>query len=470
MGVINFELLDLVFGADSVGETPLERAKTSKQRFVRSQVQIAFASEGATGRILTAYEALQTFGWDNLFAVATDGVACVVKSGAEPANTLKEQRSHLGLSVCEIADRLGVSEEEVAKAELPGRVSPIRLLEKIGALLALDERRLGYKPNAGRDADLGVRLRELRNRDVSHFYPKTVFELSEAAWVISRQNYLVKALNYTSVQRINRPSQVADYKYPVYKVGYRLAGEAREILGLSEDEPIESLRVLMEEYLEIPLVQQRMNSHYAGATISNKGVRGIVVNEGGMNSNVWVRRMTLCHEIGHLLWDPDGRMTPLKVDEYADVERDVKDDSSDPVEARANAFAIAFLAPPSGVMRIVQECDGDVFAIVSKVMSYYGISASAAKQHVKNVAQYETVGISVHNLPSPEVEWNAREDLSIAYFPIQSTPITRRGKFAWFVTKAVGNGILSEDTAASYLGCTVEDFKEHSQTIISLWP
>lgn len=45
--------LDLVFGPTSVGDTPEERATTSSVKFVRSQIQLAPYSEGATGRVLS---------------------------------------------------------------------------------------------------------------------------------------------------------------------------------------------------------------------------------------------------------------------------------------------------------------------------------------------------------------------------------------------------------------------------------
>ena len=464
-------LLDLVFGVDAVGGKPEERALNSSRRFVRSQVQLAFATPQAKGRVLTAHEALQTFGWDNLLRVAMEGSAPLVRSANEPASTLNEQRSALGLSITDLSKRTGVGEADIAAAETPGAFSAIRTLERLGQALALDERRLGYQPNAGRDSDLGVRLRELKQAaDVNVFGPATVLGLTEAAWVISRQAYLSKALQFISPQRVELPVPEANYSYPAFRVGYSLAERTRDLLGLSIDQPIESLRALIEEVLELPLVQQTMDTRFAGATISNGDVRGIVVNERGMNSNVWVRRMTLCHEVGHLLWDPDTYLAKLKVDEYSNIEESDSEQRRDPVEIRANAFAVAFLAPPHGVMRIVQSCNGDPTESVSRVMTTYGISGSAAKHHVYNVANLNTSTVFVPALPSPTSNWVVQEELSIAYFPIASTPITRRGKFAWFVAKHFEGGLLSEDTCASYLKCDPGDISKHLGTILSMWP
>jgi transcriptional regulator with XRE-family HTH domain len=219
MGAVTSEELDAVFGEDSIGATAAERAKASTRRFVRSQVQIAFASDRATGRVLSAFEALQTFGWDILLQVASEGSARLIRSAQEPAATLKGQREQLGLSLAEVAKRIGASEADVAKAETPGSLSSIRVLETLGAALALDERRLGHLPNAGRDNALGVRLRELRQADATSFGPGTVLSLSEAAWVISRQDYLSKALGFRSKRRVALPPKDSFFNAPPFKLG-----------------------------------------------------------------------------------------------------------------------------------------------------------------------------------------------------------------------------------------------------------
>ena len=56
-------LLDAVFGKDSTGLTPMQRAQTSNSRFVRSQHQLSQYRENASGRILNARQALRLFGW-----------------------------------------------------------------------------------------------------------------------------------------------------------------------------------------------------------------------------------------------------------------------------------------------------------------------------------------------------------------------------------------------------------------------
>ena len=464
------EALDAVFSKESRGNTPAERASTSKQMFVRSQVQVAFASDGAKGRWLAAQEALDTFGWEILFRIAQDGAAPLISSQEEPANTLRSRREELGLAPAAIAKKLKVDEQAVIKAETAGQLSPIRLLESIGQLLALDERKIGYVPNAGRDHLLGVRLRELsRAADAYAFDAGTVLGLAEAAWVISRQSSLSSRMSSKKqAHSIFSLARSADFTYPTWKVGYALAQRTREALGLSADEPIESLRDLIEETLDLPLVQLNINPKFAGATISNGECRGIAINEAGMNINVWVRRMTLCHEIGHLLWDPDERLNKLNVDEYSGIDPTDVDGKKDIVEIRANAFAIAFLAPPSAVKNIVKEVL-DPFTAVCRVMTTFGISGTAAKYHVQNVADLDTSSVVTSKLPPPSDDWTTAENLSIDYFPIKETPITRRGKFAWYVAKLYMERSITDDTVASYLHCDTQEVEAHIKTITEMW-
>lgn len=463
------ESLEIVFGPESKGDTEIERARSSRRLFVRSQLQIASASEKAKGRVLTASEALAAFGPQVLLKVAQEGAAPLVSDGAEPAATLKARRVELGLSPESVAKRAKIDVDTLLKAEEPGNLNPIRTLESIAQALALDEGVLGYLPNGGRDRDLGVRLRELAAiKDANFFDSNTVLGLTETAWVISKQMALVEMLDYKSPSNIYFPRRYDNYfGYPAYEAGYALARRTRELLGLSQFEPINSLRVLTEEVLEIPLIQQSLAKQFAGATIANSKVRGIVINENGMNSNVWVRRMTLCHELGHLLWDPDERLNKLKVDRYTEMDRSATDPRMDLVEMRANAFAIEFLAPHEGILRLSKQIP-DTLELLAQVMTTYGISATAAKYHVANVTKRDTQGISPSILPSPSDDWIARENLAIDFFPLDETPITRRGKFAWLVALAYKKKIISADSAACFLQCNASEFTKHYQTILDL--
>lgn len=75
--------LDYVFGKGSTGNTIEERAKTATVKYVRNRDKtiLAYYKEGITKStdILTAEEALQTYGWDILEEVVDKGSAIIIK-------------------------------------------------------------------------------------------------------------------------------------------------------------------------------------------------------------------------------------------------------------------------------------------------------------------------------------------------------------------------------------------------------
>jgi hypothetical protein len=132
--------------------------------------------------------------------------------------------------------------------------------------------------------------------------------------------------------------------------------------------------------------------------------------------------------LGHLLWDPPTRLDTLKVVTYLELQSP----SGDPVEARANAFAIAFLAPPRAVARILDDLS-DRTTMVAVTMDRFGIGPGAAKHHLANVArehfavEMDFSDVPDRRLPVPSDEWRAREDWTSDFFPVPSVPDTRRG-------------------------------------------
>ena len=455
--------LEKVFGSESTGRTPEERAKSSSKKYVRSQVQIAHDSPRATGRRLSAWEALDAYGWETLAEVTDEGAAPLISGRDEPAATLRSRRKALGLAVKEVARATHLSPERVAKAEQSGNLLPIRDLEQIAQALALDERLLGSVPGARGDDALGVRLRQMAQmQDEKRFSPSDVLALTEAAWVISKQISLCKWLGDTAPKRFLFDS---NYAYPTYERGYELAARTRSELNLHDEEPIH-LRPFVEERLSIPIVQQAMSPRFAGATVVANGDRGIVVNEAGSNENVWVRRMTIAHELGHLLWDPESKLDKLKVDRYSDVQHDYRG-VADVAEIRANAFAVSFLAPPQIVSEIARKTE-DKASAVADVMTRFGISSTAAKHHIKNVSGIDVSDVKARDLPHPSDEWIATENLTLDWFPIDKTPVSRRGRFASFVARTYERGLISDDTAAVYLKSKAPEIQKHFHNIMDV--
>lgn len=462
--------LDRVFGSDALGETIEDRAASSSRVFVRSQSQLAVYNERSTGLQMSAQWALRQFGFSTLLRAVDEGAVVISASLSEPARTLREQRETLGLSINQIARASRVAVDVVREAEKPGSVVPIRQLRSLAQSLGLNDEKISVEPGAGADHDLAYRLRTMKHRGQdSNLSPSAVLNLAEAAWIASQQLDLEQFLGRKTKLSVFEHKD-SDYSFPSWERGYGLAEKTRSLLGIGATEPIQSVRALIDD-LGIPLVQAPMGPRFAGATVVNGENRGIAVNTEGENTNVWIRRMTLSHELGHLLWDPLEKLKHLHVDSY-DTITSSRVSNVDVIEARANAFAISFLAPPEAVKEIIRS-GGDSFSMVSKMMSVFGVGAAAAKYHLTNIsiqwgADVDVSNVNSADLPSPDDEWRARENWTVDFFPIPGVSVGRRGRFSGLIASALKAGKISRDTAGSWLGVEPSEIENHCDDIIDL--
>lgn len=468
--------LNRVFGEKSSGLTIEDRAATSQRLFVRGQIQVGYDNPRAKGRRINAREALDTFGEDIMYGLVDRDVVPILWDASEPGKTIRERRIQMGLGLDKLARAVNIDEQTLKDFEQAKTTLTYRIIENIGRTLVLDENLLGCQPGAGGDPALGVRLREFlgaADQDLSSFTPQMVMRLSEAAWVIKRQSSLQSRLNRSQTYVIRDRGIYPDenYQFPTWRKGFDLADRTRVALGIGPDTPIQSMRALVEETLNIPVVQAPFNPRFAGATIAvSDDARGVVLNTEGQNKNVWIRRNTLAHELGHLLWDSGQKLNKLVVDEFSDFD-DFQSGAlgkRDPVEMRANGFAVQFIAPRDGVVNIF-SAHNDKDAGIRAVMDNYGVSFTAAKWQLVNAriipADFKFGKFDL----SPNDEWKAREDYTLDYFPIDTVPLSRRGRFAGVVIDAVNAGLISDDSAASFLGCTHHEFIERKETIQNLY-
>lgn len=456
--------LEAVFGRGSRGGTPQERAHTSDVTFVRSQHQLSRWADGAGGRRLDATEAFDLFGWEVLQDLADHPATALVRRGAEADRAILRQIRELGVEERRVFDVAKLSKTEIIALK-SGRQVPFRKLERMAQSIALDPDQLGIDGDAGADLELGYRLRTMAHTG-GRLSPNAVLALAEAAWVIRKQVELSRRLGTIYERDKFKPS--ADYGsniVPAYQAGFRLAAETRHVLGIGSSEPIGSMTQLLESTLGIPVVYVDLPGAFAGATLAIGNARGIVVNGLGGFESVWVRRMTMAHELGHFLWDPAERLNRLIVDQKKDIEENFRN-RSDPVEQRANAFAVEFLAPRDALAEIYLKAENQRSA-VEAVIKQYNIGRAASVFHLQN--RLHGVGIKsgpIDLRPDPAII--GREELSISIFDPPEVPISRRGGFAVLVARAVKARIISKDTAGAMLGCLPTSTPKALEWIASL--
>ena len=460
--------LTSIFGPEAEGRSEKEAARQSTRRFVRSEGQLAVydSARRPTGHVCTAWEAYSAYGIGALEEAVEFGAAILKCRKDATAAALKARRESLNLSHRDVARATRLSEELVRSAESAPSEVPVGKLQNVAFVLGLDEQLLSYDPNAGGDNRLAYRLRELfadRSQSSWHMTSHTALRFAEGASIIRAQIRLQEWLGIeTERQLFTTSDHYGTCQTPAWKVGYGLAEEARANLALGES-PILSMRELVEHRLGVPVVQVDLGQRIAGATIvthNDKGeeVRGVLLNSAGENRNVWIRRTTLAHELGHLLFDPNEHLENVRVDPYDQSEADPETQDFDPVEQRANAFAIAFLAPLSQVRSLATTPFSE--ASIVNVMHTFGLSQTAARYHICNAhyRQYELPQFQIHEAPGDELK--AAENFTTDFFPLERTPIQRRGRFADLVVRAFTEKYISQDTASLYLQCTSEEFSE----------
>lgn len=437
--------LELIFGPSSRGNTPAERAATSDRVYVRSQRLLAEDSPAATGLRYRAQQALAIFGLERLRAVATDGATPLIELAGEPAKTLREKRRQLGLSPKSLAARAGVAEDDVRRSEIDGEVLPYRMLERIAQDLALDERVLGFQPSARSDSALGTRLRDLR-RTSKQNNDYFITALSDAAWTIRRQEELQELLFAAPRYRSLFGRFDAHYSFPAYERGYLLAAKTRELMDLAANEPIQGLHEVIAG-LDIPLIYADLGNGISGATIANGAARGIAVSDAADQRPLGLR-MTLAHELGHHLWDSSDKLEAVRVEP---VERHTgDDDATDPVEIRASAFAVAFIAPP-GMVAALYEKAGSLGEVVTRLVEDFGMSPQAAARHLSNICKIPFDTIHYSKTVARPIERKWREAECRNEFGGNAVRLSRTGRFAELVATAVRRGLISADSGASWL-------------------
>ena len=457
--------LRFVFGSAIDGDAWDEAVRQCPWSFVRSRDQLAldYPKGRATGHKMTAWEAWAAYGRDVIDEAIENGGAVLRKAQATPETYLLNRCERLGIPWPTVAGMSGLSHEEAAL----GADSTLRIhIKSLGAAafgLGLDERMLSYREDCGADSELTDRLSALQPQLGGNTSPSaelTTAALAEGVSVMRVQGMLEAWLGKVSGATMFRTSGVYGVNAAAARQsGYRLAKDVRETLGLGV-EPIASMKDLVEEQLGIPIVPAELPDEVAGATVSSvdhtgKEFRGVFVNSVGLNEDVWVSRVTLARELGHALFDSRDRIGHIQVDHHlvGDGEDTV---GRDVIKQRADAFALAFLAPMEEVKRIAPlPVDSNR---VGLVMRKFGMCEAAARRRIESCYSGE-----VQNVPmapdgaKPEAQ-DIEAELTVrggnVLFPIKES---RRGKFAETVMDCFRGNLISDDTAGLYLGCSPEE-------------
>lgn len=373
------------------------------------------------------------------------------------ATQLRELREQTGLTVEQLAAQVGAEASSLRDAEEGTRTPPTAVLARCAMLagLELDEFLRGASVEtppiallrtaveAGADA-----LQALRTDKA----PLLCGELLHRARVVQMIEGVCK------VPRARLPAVArgpeASQEHPAEEDARR----AREALGV-EDGPVRSMRALLESYgVLIVWTEDEIPDTIDGISLLQP-IPTVLANLHHGHGTYWHTRMTLAHELGHLLFDhlrrgvavmhsPSvlGAQPPLAG--FEDIERG------------ANAFAACFLAPAHLVRRCVGALAPDSEDAVIEVGRRFGVGRTVAINRLQHVFRLsDEVRVGMERRPIHRYDALGREDV-----PREDEVGLRRGVFRRRVVEALALGMIPRDRAWSLLGLSPSESLDEAPT------
>lgn len=241
-----------------------------------------------------------------------------------------------------------------------------------------------------------------------------------------------------------------------------LASQLRTRLGLG-DAPIASVRTLMREILGIEVLfldDGQLNPQIDGAS-TTQPIPAVLVNLVYGADKWWRTRMTLLHELCHLLFDrnllstrPD-RLFLFSPEFHLRKQRrwNLLERFAD-VEARASAFAAHFLAPNTAVRQVVGRDLPTAPEVVQRVMLHFGIGWVNAVNRLQDVFFFSNEERDAITKPSRSgvLSGGAHPDI------VRPEEIGLRGKrLSELTARALAAGIIDSVEARGFLGLRASD-------------
>lgn len=317
-----------------------------------------------------------------------------MQAAVHPLRRLRERAS---LSVGDMGALVGVSSDEVIRAEQGPRLVEPELLARYAVALGMSERDvlMGEEPGA-----VALLFRSMRERGASpgplvRSGQETLGDFVRCVRDVGRLRRSLGEAPEGPPAWLGelRPAPLPA-KTELHEQARRLAAELREYLGLGPDECVASMRALIGRLGIVTMFvePEQLDPQIDGAALLDP-YPAILVNLVGGGDKWWRTRMTLAHELCHLLHDRlaldplrPGRFflfSPFKPD-HARTPNWQLTERFEEIEVRANAFAGDFLAPTQGVCRLVGDDDPTAIATIQRICAHFMIGPTTAVNRLQN--------------------------------------------------------------------------------------
>lgn len=251
-------------------------------------------------------------------------------------------RTAAGLSRDELAAKTSTPTERIADVEegRPGLTTT--QLSRVADALNLDEAALVVGVERSTVLTPSVFLRHATIADFDHD------DLAIMDRAIVRAGFMHRLGALLASPRVALPNFREPAAERAAREGYDLARAVRAAIG-SGEEPLDDLRVLAEERLDIAVLVEPLRSTRATAVgVRLDAAAAIVLNANDPERarNPLLARVHIAHELCHLLFDPSEGGLHMVVDIVAD-RRDLR------AERRARGFAAELLLPQVGLISLL---------------------------------------------------------------------------------------------------------------------
>ena len=315
------------------------------------------------------------------------------------AETLRDAREGARLSEAMMARLLGVAASELKRMEEGKEEASPAVLDRYAQTFGLSLRR--FMAGEAEQAPMALLFRSMHDTGrpgledlVESEAHRVLGEFLRCTRDITELREVLGERRETSLLDRLRPRPVEPGSTTPHDAE-RLAMSVRELLGL-ELGPIPSMTDLVERTLGVDLlwVSPEDLDPSIDAASARAPSPAILVNLVQGAECWWRTRMTLAHEIGHLIFDrsllggarrrgfflfsPKLPRVSGRGTRAGGASRWHLFDDFESIERRANAFAAYFLAPPSGVRHLVSRMDVMSEAAITAVCHRYGIGREAA--------------------------------------------------------------------------------------------
>jgi Zn-dependent peptidase ImmA (M78 family)/transcriptional regulator with XRE-family HTH domain len=348
---------------------------------------------------------------------------------------LMEARQRARLTEDAAADAAGLTRDELEACEA-GRSLTSRRLSRIAEVYGLSEEELA-SPGVLPETAVSVLLRgDPQGSELAR-------HLGRFASICRERTRLEDLLGAPARGRVPSFAPAGEPTSPPHAQGEALAKRVRQELDLGLS-PIRSMTSLLVD-LGVRLVwTDRLDESMQGISLNDpKAGPSIVANVRGRQKLWWTLRSTLAHELCHVLFDRVPAV-PLGI-----ASRRAQ---REPVEQRANAFGIYFLAPREGVARFMMDRGSRPYELdqhdVRALMMHFGLGKDAATFHLMHldwVTAEQRVELMQRRYPTePEADVESPEaQPGLSAFIDLGVPLERLG-LVWPALAAYSRGLITQ--------------------------